>query len=335
MLSKFSLLFAKRSTIVFYAFGALFSLFVLGVGTAQILISYVNNEGFDVHAADYYWTLILYIPFFIVNGILLRLLIERWRIWRRSKTMFHIAEYGASEEMTPAYAGLLIDNDIRIEEVVATIYDLDRRGIVTISDTTINLLVTDAPVTVPEKKLIDALFSRSGVVMLDSSSAKLFLSASDAFRKAMLSDMRDRKLLPMPMLKTRTSQIVMTVIFTAASYVSIVLTVFLIKSPLYILTVQYPRYPMSIGEPIVAILLVALVLIVASSGIFSDTFTKNGHLNWRYAAGFRLYIETVFRGKFEYSGQQLTKEQKNILPYAIAFSIEKKPVNNFIRKLGL
>lgn len=336
MLSKFSLLFTKKSTIILYVFGALFSLCMLGVTSAQILISYANHEGFDVPATNFYYELILFVPFFITNGFLLRLLIERWRILQRSKRMTHIAEYDAVEGFTPAHAGLLIDNDIRTEEVIATLYDLERRGILAINDTAITLLITEASVTAPEKELIDVLFSESSNFKLDRSSAMLFLSASDTFRKAMLLEMREHNMLPMPIFKTKHSQRLMSLIFLIASYVSIVLFVFLIKSPLYILMVQYPRYPMNIGQPVVAILLILLVLVVACSGLISSTFTTKGRLNWRFAAGYRLYIETVFKGKFEYGARSFhDKEMKTVLPYAIAFSLEKKPVNDFLRKLGL
>lgn len=336
MLSRFSLLLTKKSTIILYAFSAVFGLVMLAVGYVQIMTSYISNAGFDVPVVDYFSsTLVFYVPFFIVNGILLRSLLERWRLSRRSKRLFYYAEYDIPAEMTPAFAGLLIDNDIRTEEVVATLYDLERRGIIALDDSSVRLLTTDAPTTVPEKLFIEALFSRSSVFTLDSSNAMLFLSASDVFRKAMLADMRNRKLIPMPALKTKASRRFVTLIFMTASYVSIVLMAYLILSPETILTVQYPRYPMSIGEPIMELVLVMIVLTLALSGLFSETFTTDGRLTWRFAAGYRLYIEKVFKGKFDYVNNEFSREQMRILPFAIAFSIEKKPVEDLVRKFGL
>jgi len=285
---------------------------------------------------DYYSELLLYVPFFFTNGFLLRLLIERWRILRRGKKIIHVAEYEAPEGFTPAHAGLLIDNDIRTEEVVATIYDLERRGILAINDTTLTLLTTEAPVSMPEKQFINVLFSKNSNFRLDKSSAGLFLSTSDTFRKAMLQEMRDQNMLPMPVFKTENSQRLMALVFAAASYVSIVLFAYLIKSPLYILTVQYPRHPMSIGEPIIAVLLILLVFAIAFSGIVSNTFTTRGRLNWRFAAGYRLYIATVFKDKLNHKERNFhDKEMKTALPFAIAYGIEKAPVNDLLRKLGL
>lgn len=320
-----------------YTFGALFGLAVLLITNIQVLGMYTNGGGFDVPAEDFYYSVtIVYLPFFIINGYLLRLLIERWRVYIRSKKMFYITEYDAPKGFTPAHAGMLIDNDIRIEEVVATLYDLQRRGVLSISDADITLRTTSSQVTSAEKCLIDVLFSRGASFHLNKTNTSLFLSASHEFRQQMLEDMRRNHMLPMPNPRASLAQKLLGGAFMIFSYVAIVLMAYLIFNPSYILDIQYPRYNMEVGQPILVVMIALLVCAIAFSGFATSLFGRDGRLTWRLAAGYRLYINTVFKGKFEYGKDAVnSKEQNEILPYAIAFSIEKIPVQDFTRKLGL
>lgn len=340
-MEKFGIVFSDRLRTVLLTILSIWVLAELGQMTYQLLQAYVQNTGFDVTVGQMAAiTLLLFTPYYLAVGYTMRSLTTRIALYLEMKKQIVIAEYSPPDVLAPAEAGLLIDDDFTLNETAAVIKDLELRGhlLLDTSGSTIKLTYvrSASPMRDHEIFFIQTLFHNDDTFIISRKNADTFLQAGTFLGREVRSNLTDEGILSAQISQRKIFRFIFKIFVCLAAFLQAVWTITLLNNPKTILEVSYPRYPMSIVEPIIMVFVALLTIGIMLSGFWNKRLTdKHGLKNWRYVAGLKSYLETVYKGRF-YDGSTLTvskTELHNFYPYAIAFGIETTLADQMSRAL--
>lgn len=315
----------------------LWMIFLISTMAWQITTSYIAGEGFDA-SVDMVWniTLILFTPYLFVAGYLLRSLARRIAFYRLLRRQIVIAEYAPPKVLLPVEAGLLVDDDFSLPELAATLQDLKLRGYISIEEHGPELsfaLLRKDGLSTPEATFINSLFQTERTLTTHGVDAsRRLLAAGRILANAARSELVYGGQLPKSSYASKVLRKAFVVFLGLAAIVQIILTAGIVTAPEQVLSINYPRYPMDISEPVLVIGILAATVAFIIGGFWTRTLSDDDGLkNWRYVAGLKLFLEKVYKGRFYRDGKLTVspRELRTFYPYAIALGVER----DFTRKL--
>jgi hypothetical protein len=331
-MDKLGIVFSGRVRSALLCVLALWILLQLVAGGGEIMSSYLAGGGFDTTIHDVVWIdFALFLPYFIVAAVLLRSLAARIALFHKLRRQIVVPEYSPPEVLSPAEAGLLVDNEFTFNEIAGTLKDLELRGCIAITEKAHEFTVLPKNVenaTPSELLFLEALWQENGEFSTTQpGSGRIFLDAGKELAATTRQELVAGGQLPASYSWHKIVRSVVKLFVIVAVLVQILLTYAVITSPHEVFSVGYPRYPMSFIEPALEILSEVVVLVIVLSGFKQRSLADDhGLKNWRYVAGLRMFIEKVYKDRFYRDGQQMATEgdMRTFYPYAIALGIEKR-----------
>lgn len=292
----------------------------------QDIGAYLNKQGFDVTIHDFLLaTWALFFPYLLVSALFIRSLTARLAFYRVLKRQIVYPEYEPPAVLSPAEAGLLMDNEFHMSEVAATIINLELKGNLSLKDDGMHLL-NQRGLSPTEEEFIEDLFGSQNQFAINPANSTPMLDAGKKLAENTRQQLiKDAQLTPSRK-SHKTARLFIILLVCLAVFVQLLLTVGFLMGPKEFFSINYPRYPMTLAEPVSTIITLVIFFVIAFSGFWQKTFKNNDSITkWQYVAGLKVYIETVYKNNF-YDGSQLLvsqKELKTFYPYAVALGIEK------------
>jgi hypothetical protein len=336
-MDKLGIVFSGRVRSASLCVLALWILLRLVTGGAEIMGSYLAGGGFDTPIRSVVWIdLTIFLPYFIVAAVFLRSLAARLALFHRLRRQIVVPEYSPPEVLSPAEAGLLVDNDFTFNEIAGTLKDLELRGCVTITEKAHEFTMLPKNIenaTQDELLFLETLWHENGEFSTNTpGSGRILLDAGRDLATATRQKLVEGGQLPASRAVHKIVRSVVKMFIIFALLVQAMLTYAVITNPHQVFSIGYPRYPMSFIEPTLEVLAEILVLVIVLSGFRQRSLADDhGLKNWRYVAGLRMFIEKAYKDRFYRDGQQMASEgdMRTFYPYAIALGVEKR----FAKKL--
>jgi hypothetical protein len=342
-MDKLGIVFSSRVRSALLCVLALWILMILGASSFQIFSSYLAGGGFDATIGQVIGIdIVLFLPYYLVAAVMLRSLAIRIALYRKLRRQIVVPEYNPPDVLSPAEAGLLVDNDFTFNEIAATLKDLELRGCITISEKGGEMEIFPAAtegLDSGEHMFLEELFWPHGSFTTHAadSGARLIEAGKH------LSSITREQLVAGGQLprNSRVNEIIRGVIkafLWLALIVQFILTTGVVTATHEIFSVNYPRYPMNFIEVLLEFLTIALVVGIVASGFKQSSLADDhGLKNWRYVAGLKMYIEKVYKDRFYRDGKQMATdaEMRQFYPYAIALGIETRFTEKLKRALVL
>lgn len=303
----------------------------------QAVSSYISGDGFDVSTGQFWITTVfLFAPYLLVAGYMLRSLAARIAFYRLLRKQIVIAEYQPPKVLLPVEAGVLADDDFSLNELAATLKDLELRGNIGIKEEGHELGLTlhnKHGLSAPETVFLNSLFSRHHhFSTAEAYAARHMLSCGQALASATRADLAYNGLINKNPAPNKVLRDAFKIFVGFAALIQILLTVGVVTAPEEIFNVVYPRYPMDISQPLLILGVIVATIALVLSGFWMRKLTGgHGLKNWRYVAGLKLYLDKVYKGRFYREGRLMVSERelRNFYPYALALGVEQ----DFTRKL--
>jgi hypothetical protein len=342
-MDKLGIVFSSRVRSALLCVLALWILVMLSTSAAQIIVSYINGQGFDTPIQTVILIdILIFLPYYVVAAVILRSLAARIALFHLLRRQIVVPEYSPTEVLSPAEVGLLVDNDFSLNEVAATLKDLELRGCIRIggSGSVVELHSLSLRDTSDiERQFLQTLFQNNDRFTINGpTNANLLLKAG----KQLANNARNRLVLGgqlprQPAIRKLVRSIFN--IFVGFAFLLQLLLTFTATNPnSQIFSVGYPRYPMNISELILEAVIVLAVLIIISSGFWQHSLADDhGLKNWRYVAGLKMFIEKTYKDRFYRDGHQMATDNdlRAYYPYAIALGIERHFTEKLKRSLLL
>jgi hypothetical protein len=331
-MDKLGIVFSGRVRSALLCVLALWILLVLCSSAFRVISSYLAGAGFDANIHDVILIdTLIFLPYYLVAAVMLRSLAARLALFHKLRQQIVVPEYSPPEVLSPAEAGLLVDNDFTFTEIAATLKDLELRGCITIIDKGREMEIhpaNDDTASSIERAFLKSLFLRNGFFSTaGAESGTTLLEAG----KQMASTTRERLVLGGQLPRNRQLNGAIRTIFTwfacLAFLVQILLTIGVIMATHEIFNVGYPRYAMNVSEPVLELVIIMVVVAIVSSGFWQRSLADDkGLKNWRYVAGLKMFIEKVHKDRFFRDGKQMASDgdMRTFYPYAIALGVEKR-----------
>ena len=300
---------------------------LIGFLSISVLLVYgfVTNKGVEGVAPDSCYGIgICILAFSFYGAYTLRSLILNLRLRHYFKNLTAIAEYQPLNTLAAPEAGYLIDRAWGKAEVDAVICELllKEKIIVKKSQLTINPS-NSAALNYYQTIFINELFQEKQSISLISSDAysKQSLQTAAAIKQRLIAD---------GYLSENSLQRLFLCLFYISFYVVMALIISTIFAYLtgYKPTTDFDKtYPVTLYECIIAILaLFPAGILLVNAFLKNIKYRRNTSIaNWRTIAGFKLYLEVVYKGRF-IANNTLTVDKNslfNYFPYAVAFQLEK------------
>ncbi|HEX7963446.1 MAG TPA: hypothetical protein VF466_02545 [Candidatus Saccharimonadales bacterium] len=342
-MDKLGIVFSGRVRSALLCVLALWILLVLGSSSFQIFSSYLGGYGFDATIGQVITIdILLFLPYYLVAAIMLRSLAARLALYHTMRRQIVVPEYSPPEVLTPAEAGLLIDNDFTFNEIAATLKDLELRGHITIVEQNGELQIAPANtqgLDGGEQLFVrELLWPNNSFTTRAADSGTRLMQASEHLasitRERLVADGQ----LPKNPRINRIIRAVLKTFFVVALAMQVLLTSGIIMGAHEVFSVKYPRYPMNSSEPLLEVIIIAIVLAIVVSGFKQPGLEDDkGLKNWRYVAGLKMYLEKAYKDRFYRDNKQIAtqSDMRTFYPYAIAFGIEKRFTDKLKRALVL
>lgn len=342
-MNKFGIVFSSRVRSALLCVTSLWILTILGTSAAEIVTSYLNGSGFDASIRQVIiLDLLFFLPYFVVAAFILRSLAARIAFFHLLKKQIVIPEYKPSAVFSPAEAGLLVDNTFAINEIAATIKDLELRGSIAINQSSFNMelqVINSINLDDLERQFIETLFKGSDQFLINNpTNAIAFLDAGKQLANSARARLAANGQIVRSRVLHKTLHVVVNTFIGIALVIQLMLTILALVPGNQVFSVGYPRHPMNISEPILEIGIDLLVLVICISGFWMRKLTDDhGLKNWRYTAGLKMFIEKAYKDRFYRDGKQMATDDdlRTFYPYAIAFGIEKRFTEKLKRALLL
>jgi hypothetical protein len=327
--SSVEILFSKRLLAIVYGILAVTVLTHMYATYWQFIGAYYTLHQFDTPIGYViFGSICMFLPFWAVGALMFRACVQRLRLELWVHQAIKVVAYNTP--LRPAEAGFLADYEYTHRELAATLLDLHFRQLITLSiDSSIRITVIPdhvvaAYISPYEQALLTALASTT-----DSFSAftdpRLIALAQPA-HKVLIDDLVARHMVQPERLPRPGTRKFFRVLYIIAGLVGILNVYALIFQRAETLSIAYPRYVVSFTEPLV-LLVVALVVIGIIVSSYWPRFVQNykdpQYEAWIDAAGFMLYVRTVFTDRF--SAKNIMTQDTNTLrmytPYAVAYGV--------------
>jgi hypothetical protein len=339
-MDKLGIVFSGRVRSAFLGLLALWILLVLGTGFMQVMGAYFGGGGFDVTVREFINVeVFIFFPYFLVAAVVLRSLAARIALFHKLRRQIVVPEYSPPEVLSPAEAGLLVDNDFTFNEIAGTLKSLELRGVIGIQEKPgeVRIHLLDATrVDDMELNFLHALLGQTGAwSSRDPGSTNVMLDAGHALAYAA----RDKLVAGGQLPRSRVWHKIIRRTFAGFVWLAVAIQVLLtaaILNPEEVFKIGYPRYDMHVVEPILEAAMVAVVALIIASGFWQRSLNDDSGLkNWRYVAGLRMYIEKVHKDRFFRDGQQMASQgdMDTFYPYALALGIETRFTEKLKRSL--
>ncbi|HSW99041.1 MAG TPA: hypothetical protein VLF71_04330 [Candidatus Saccharimonadales bacterium] len=331
-MDKLGIVFSSRVRSAAFCVLGLWVLLIMSTSAFQVIGSYLSGGGFDapvgtVIAIDIF----LLLPYYLTAAIMLRSLAARLALYHKLRKQVVVPEYTPPEVLSPAEAGLLVDNDFGLNEIAATLKDLELRGCITIDEKGGKMLIS--PANTDECSRGESLFLRElfwpkgHYTTHGADSGSRLLQAGEHLGRITREELVAGGQLPENSRYRNLMRGAVKVFIIAAVLVQTILTIAVLKDPEQIFNVGYPRYSMNVSEPLLELVSITLVVGTIFSGFKQPGLADdNGLKNWRYVAGLKMYIEKVYKDRFYRDGRQMASDadMRTFYPHAIALGIEKR-----------
>ncbi len=296
----------------------------------QFLGAYYSLHEFDTPAVDFIFiSLCLLLPFWAVGALMLRACIQRlrlaWWVHRSLKTVAY------STPLRPAEAGFLADYEYTHRELAATLLDLHFRGVIklTVGEsggiTIIQIRNLDTNASPYEQSLLTALSNSATQSFAAFTDPRLIALAAPA-HEVLINDLVARSMVQRERLPRPGMRRCFRVVSFIAGSVGVISANGFIFHRAETLSINYPRYPVNFAEPTVLVIAAFVVVGIIVSSYwprFAQGFRDPRYKAWVDAAGFMLYLRTVFTDRF--SAKNIGTQDRNTLrtytPYAVAYGI--------------
>ena len=328
--SSAEVLFSKRLLVALYGLMAAAVLAHMASAYVQFLGAYYHLHQFDTpEAAFIFISVCLFLPFWVVGALMLRACIQRLRLELWVHKAIKVVAYNTP--LRPAEAGFLVDYEYTHRELAATLVDLHFRHIIQLSiDSSIKIDVTqnniyDATLSPYEQTLLSALRG-SAINSFAAFTDPRLIALTMPAHEVLITDLTARHMIHRERLPRPGTRRIFRILYFIAGFVGAVSAYALIFQRTQALAVGFPRYPVSFSE-LATLIITALVVIgiIASSYLprFAQNYKEPQYEAWIDAAGFMLYLRTVFTDRF--APENITTQDKNTLhanvPYALAYGI--------------
>lgn len=322
---------------------ALWMLLFMATSAGEIFVSYLGGTGFDTTAQDVIMIgTALFLPYYVVAAVLLRSLAARLALFHKLRRQIVVPEYMPPEVLSPAEAGWIANNDFTLNEIAATLKDLELRRCISITKQGVDLVVRPlnmAGASKLEQAFITSLIRENGEYSTaGASAAAQLLDAGHVLAGDVREQLVRQGVLPANRRRNAVTRAVTKVLLWVALLVQAVLTWGVLSRPYEIFHVGYPRYPMNFSEPLLEVLSIVLVFGIVISGFWQRSLNDaHGLKNWRYVAGLRMFIEKVYKDRFYRDGKQIAaaSDMHAFYPYALALGVERRFTDELKRALAL
>jgi len=322
---------------------ALWILLIMATSAVELFTSYLGGGGFDATIRDVILIdILLFLPYYLVAAVLLRSLAARLALFHTLRRQIVVPEYAPPEVLSPAEAGWLANNDFTLNEVAATLKDLELRGCISITKKDADLMVRPlnmAEASPEEQTFVSRLIKNNGEFStVGASAAAQLLEAGHQLSQSVHAQLVREGLLSASPRRNQVTRAVTAALAWVALFVQIALTASILSQPYVIFHVGYPRYPMNFSEIVLQLLSIGLVLGIIASGFWQRSLNdEHGLKNWRYVAGLKMFIEKVYKDRFYRDGKQIAAahDMRTFYPYALALGIEKRFTDELKRALAL
>lgn len=292
-----------------------------------VLGSWFGDKLFDASYADFIFnSLILLLPTYLFMGYITRIVFIHWLINRTIANETVIAQYDLQSVLPAVEAGLVIDNDFRIQEALALLYDLHYRNVIVISKSEFGYDVQVGqifPQQGYEEMFVDQLFQNS---QLDYASVSMERLAEIALQlkqtilakydtPALHINIEDRKFI---------RNLYKAVLYLGALF-SAYYSILLIFQPRKLLFLINKDNVLQGSEVLLVIgISVLYCLTIFSAFWVVSRWNKQTLKPQVLAAGLALYIEKTMKGRFYSNGVSYlsASDVKRYYPYAVALGIE-------------
>jgi hypothetical protein len=328
--SAAEILFSKRLIVGMYLILGLAILGQAGAATYQFFVAYLGNHRFDTDPAGFIViTLMLFLPFWLVGALILRACLQRARLALWVRKAFTIANYKTS--LLPAEAGFLVDYAYTHRELIASLLDLHFKAVIALEigedkSVTITRLQVDILSLSPyEQFLVGALTSGSGFHTYYSLDDLRLIEIGETAQGILMEELVNKQMLRPERRPNHKLRVIFKFLYLIAGLVGVVSIVALVTDPQSVLETE-PLYRMAVSELLVLTAALLLMVGVVSSGLrprFTRDFKDPAYEGWTEAAGFMLYLRTVYKDRFapQQISNQTLEEIRTFVPYAVAFGM--------------
>jgi hypothetical protein len=328
--SAAEIIFSKKIIVSLYGvFGLAIAAQVIA-SLHQFMHAYTHGRRFDTEPTQLIaTTLVFFLPLWITGALILRACLQRMRLALWARRAFTFAEY--TTELSPAEAGFLVDYEYNHKEFVATLVDLHYKGYLRLTinqDETIEITwLGNDPTSLSayEQYLIGWVVAGETVqTYVTFNDPRLVMAAKQGHLKV-IDQLTNRGLLQAERLPKVGVRNVFRAMYAVAGFVGIIFCYGLVFQYDQLMSVK-PLYPMVASELWVLSLLLLATIAVVISGLwphFSTNAKDPSYAAWTEAAGFMLYLRTVYTYRFALStiaGQDANTVHR-YAPYAVAFGI--------------
>jgi hypothetical protein len=282
----------------------------------------------------------VFFPYFLVAAVMLRSLAARLALFHKLRRQIVVPEYSPPEVLTPAEAGLLVDNDFTFNEVAGTLKDLELRGCIGILEKGNEIEVWPLDLTKAddiERRFLQTLFGDKDYYSTGGNASASLLGAGKELARATRERLVQGGQLPKSRAVHKVVRGLFGLVASFAVLIQLVLTAAMLN-PEKIFNIGYPRYPMHASEPLLEATMVLVVVAIVLNGFWQRSLADdNGLKNWRYVAGLKMFIEKVYKDRFYRDGKQMASDgdMRTFYPYALALGIEKRFTEKLKRALVL
>lgn len=327
--SQLEILVSKRViTVVYGFFGSLIMAWWF-FDARQFVSAYRELHAFDVSVRDFFTiTFVIMLPLFLVGCVLLRNVLQRFRLQRWFKNQINVPLYTSIQR--PAVAGYLADYEFGIEEVQATLLDLHIRGLISISEDNSGSFVLTLKsyegAYEYERVFMQRLFNSSHTQRISSLNDQLLLVAGRKSHDFLTKQMQSMGFLPSTTRLNTLFRSISRLIYCFSGLVAMISIYGFVFQGDIVATIGYPRYPVEISQLWLLGAITAAGGALIASGLW-PAFTENSKSNlsakWLEAAGFRYYLSTVFQDRLslQHVRSQDIQTIRLFAAYMIAFRL--------------
>lgn len=327
--SRLEIITSKRITSFLY-FTAGLAIVVWWAGALwQYLYAHIVYKEFDGPIEDLMVvTFLFFIPLFFTGCLMLSGVIQRERVLRWIKRSLIINDY--KTQLGPATAGLLVDYEYSVAEIWGTLLKLHFQGNILIESSEGLLrisFINDKQLGNYELLLIELLFSTQNEIVVNNVRDETFTDAGLFAHERLAEDLARAGAYEVKSPSSEKGRQFIKILYGLASFTGVLQIYGMIFGGDKYWGITYPRYEVSIIQPITMVIASIIGLVIIYSGFwlrFDDNHKSRPYLLLLQASGFCAYLKNVYARRMseDYIQTQAVSDIKAIVPYIIAFKLQ-------------
>lgn len=335
--SRLEIITSKRFTAILYGIFAT-AIFWWWYSACQQFISAYRTTGiFDVSVSEFIIaTVLFFAPLLLLGCFITATLLQRFRLRKWYKSLSYYPFY--ESKLSPAEAGVLVDQELNKAELHATLLDLHYKNNISINFTEKNGIVihrdlslehrasSSAALSNFEGHFIEALFADKATIHLASFEDRAIFTAGAVGQEYLMQNLSHHGLVLKQAPQKRWIQILAKVILYLGGFVGVANAALLVFVNDLVTSLGPNRYPMQESQLYILLLVSITGLVVFLSGFFPRFNASHkdtaGHA-WLEAEGFRHYLSTIYRDRFQvqYLNMQEPQTITKLAPFMVAYKI--------------